>query len=148
MTDHRNTKRGRRSRCGVDGTSLEERGVVGTIFVTGGGVDCTSLTVGGVVGTSLSCGGGKTKKDMLERALAIKVTHYGKDHYEASFTLTILANAIGALGDPRTKKVMLLRALWMWLLTVLAVLLRTRSFLRAGFRTSDLPSLVLLVMCW
>ena len=48
---------------------------------------------------------------MHERALEINEAHYGESHYQVACTLTNLANAHGALGDPSNKKQLLERAL-------------------------------------
>ena len=51
------------------------------------------------------------KRDLLERALEIQETHYGKDHYEVAAVLTSLGNAYDILGDFVKQKNSLERAL-------------------------------------
>ena len=51
------------------------------------------------------------QKEYLERALAIKERHYGKDNYLTATTLMNLGNVCGALGDMRKKIEYLSKAL-------------------------------------
>ncbi|CAK9253913.1 unnamed protein product, partial [Sphagnum jensenii] len=51
------------------------------------------------------------KRELLERALAIKERHYGSDHPEVATTLAILGSAYGKLGDTQKKRELLERAL-------------------------------------
>ena len=56
-------------------------------------------------------GNAHAAKEQLEKALAIKERHYGKEHVEVARTLGNLANAYGALGDVRQKKALLEKTL-------------------------------------
>jgi len=47
------------------------------------------------------------QKQLLERALKIKETHYGTDHPETGITLTNLGNACGDLGEYEKQKQMI-----------------------------------------
>ena len=62
-----------------------------------------AFTLANLVNAFGALGDPKTKKDMPVRALAIKVTHYGKDHYEAVFMLPKLANSLVARGTRRRR---------------------------------------------
>ena len=50
-------------------------------------------------------------KEVLERVLRIQERHHGPDHFQVAVTLTNLAIAHGDLGDHKTMKEVLERAL-------------------------------------
>jgi hypothetical protein len=50
-------------------------------------------------------------KELLERALRIKETFYGPDHFEVAKTVVNLAILFGELGNDEKKSELLLRAL-------------------------------------
>ena len=71
-----------------------------------------AVVLGETSGTRTATLGDHAKKrDMLERALAIKERAYGRDHPEVATTLTNLGNAYGDLGDHAKARDMLERAL-------------------------------------
>jgi tetratricopeptide (TPR) repeat protein len=73
--------------------------------------DCVCPLLNRIADGYESLGNADKKRELLERALAIKERHYGLDHPEVAMTLTNLGNAYGALGDTKKKRELLERAL-------------------------------------
>ena len=97
-----------------DGPTAIALGEIGLATVEGAEkVDEVELaaTLGNLGNAYGKMGNANRKRELLERALAIKERMYGPDHAEVAVSLTNLGNAYGDLGDANKMRDLLERAL-------------------------------------